>query len=111
MEIDYIKALSAIGVILLGILQWRNTSRSSLAESNAVDVGTFQKLVSEVKAQSKEQVETNKRVTELEKKNVALWHYVYQLLDFILEKKLVPPLPPTELETDPRITRIFQKAQ
>jgi hypothetical protein len=111
MQIDVISLLSALGVILLGLLQWRNTSRTTHADGNAVDLASFHNLVNKVEAQAEALVNVRKLIVEIEVKNRALWHYVYELLEFIIVKGMTPPLPPVELESDPKLSRLLSKVK
>jgi len=78
-------------------------------DGNAVDVETFDRLVSRVEEQSDELVNVRKQITLFDSKNRALWHYVYELIDYIIGKGLTPPVPPVYLESDPKLARIFGK--
>lgn len=111
MQIDMISLMSALGVIVLGLLQWRNTSRTTHADSNAVDLTSFHNLVNKVEKQADEIGIVRKQVTEIEVKNRALWHYVYELLEFIIGKGMTPPTPPVELETDPKLSKLLSKVK
>lgn len=101
------KWLPFISGILGAVLVYlgnRYVNREKIANFNAVDVKTLQDLVADVKKLSDE-------VGIIKSSNRALWSYVYELIDFIKDKDMKPPTPPTELETDPKLKKLFNKVQ
>jgi len=104
-----IAAIPGTIIALIALRKTRVESQKVQADSNAVDVETFDKLVNKVDEQSDELVNVRKQVTLFDSKNRALWHYVYELIDYIIGKGLTPPVPPVYLESDPKLARIFGK--
>ena len=94
--------IGALLVYLGNYLTSKSRSRRDEAEANAVDVKTLRDLASDVR-------DLSEKVNKIEAKNTILWQYVYALLDHIREKGGVPPLPPVELETDPKLMKIISE--
>lgn len=93
-------ALASTGI--LGFMQYRSASRKAHAESNAVDVKTFKELVDEVMA-----IKTG--MLKCERKYQITLTYVYELLDFIYQGGLTPPVPPIEMVDDENIKKITER--
>jgi len=102
-----IAAIPGTLIALIALKKTPGESQKTQADSNAVDVETFEKLVSKVEKQSDELVTVRRQVWALESKNQALWHYVYELLEFVIGKDMEPPLPPIALESDPKLFRLI----
>lgn len=104
MSIQEIVALvTGISALVLGLAQ----VRKGKADMNAVDVDTLRDLVKDVTTLKNENVKIQKNITDLDTKNQALWQYVYQLIEFIKGHGMIPPSPPVELETDPKLMKLF----
>lgn len=102
-----ITLLAALSALVLGIWREVNGYKKSTADTTAVNVDTFRDLVQDVTKLKEENVSIQNQITDMSKKNSALWSYVYALLDFIRHKKFIPPDPPIELETDPKLMKII----
>lgn len=72
------------------------------ANANAVDVKTFQELVEKVSKLSED-------LNLVKSSNTALWSYVYDLIEFIISKGHIPPPPPVELDTNPKLLKLLNK--
>lgn len=104
---DVVTFLTALSALILGIMQFRK----GRAEITALDVTTFRGLVEDIKKLKRENVGVQSKIADLNKKYSALWAYVYALLDFIKQHGLVPPDPPMELETDPKIMKMIKEIE
>ncbi|RPH37473.1 hypothetical protein EHM92_02595 [bacterium] len=83
-------------------------ARKDKADANAVEIETFQELVEKVRELSDEVINLKREQSMFISKNTALWQYVYALLEYIVQIGKQPPLPPHELETDPKLMKIIQ---
>ena len=101
---EIVSLVMAGSALILGIMQLRK----GRAETNALDVTTFRGLVEDIRKLKSENVEVQNAIADLNKKYSALWAYVYALLDFIRQHGLIPPDPPMELETDPKIMNMIK---
>ena len=108
--------LEIIALLGLPLLAWhggRAQARAAIGktnqETNMVSITTFQGLVKQVNELSEQQTKLQDAHTILLSSNRALWSYVYELIDYIKDNKLPPPLPPAELDTDPRLLRLLGK--
>ena len=97
--------LAFVGVVLSFLGGWA-TSR---ANTNAINVKTFQELVNQVQDISDELVKVKSNMSAMDGKNRVLWQYVYALIENSLGHKVVPPDPPKELESDPRLMKILEQ--
>lgn len=104
---DIVTFVTALSALVLGIMQFRK----GRAEVNALDITTFRGLVEDIKKLKTENVNVQSQIADLNKKYSALWAYVYALLDFIRQHKLIPPDPPMELETDPKIMKMIEEIE
>ncbi|RPI95518.1 MAG: hypothetical protein EHM40_02890 [Chloroflexi bacterium] len=83
-------------------------ARKDKADASAVEIETFQELVDKVRELSDEVINLKREQSMFISKNTALWQYVYALLEYIVQIGKQPPLPPLELETDPKLMKIIQ---
>lgn len=96
-----IGGLFLIAAGILTVIADRNLKR---ANSDSINSETIRKLMTDVQKLSEDML-------VVKTSNRALWSYVYELLDFIKDRGLVPPQPPTELDTNPRLKKLFEKEQ
>ena len=98
-----IAIITAISALVLGLFQARKTK----AEGNAVDISSFRSLVQDVTRLKAENVAIQEKISALDSKNRALWQYVYMLIEFIKDNGMTPPEPPVELQSDPKLVKLF----
>lgn len=103
---EIITIITIIAVFVPSILQWFNNRRTSQ--------GDFGQKIGSAYDQLLENLE--KRITDLEKDNKTykqnyrvLWGYMITLVEGYIRHGLTPPAPPTELETDPELARLFDR--
>lgn len=101
---NYIAAAVALIVGILTFVAGRATSK---ANANAVDVETFHKLVGRVDTQSEMLIKVREDLLLVKSSNRALWEYVYELIDFIKSKGHIPPQPPQDLDTNPKLIKLL----
>ena len=108
---EILEILALLGIPILSFHAGRNQARANVNKTNreteVVTLTTFQALVKQVNELSAGQAKLQEEHAIVLSSNRALWSYVYELIDFIKEKSLVPPSPPAELDTDPRLTRLL----
>ena len=105
---DNIGAIVAFIVAVLTFVAGRATSK---ANANAVDIDTFHKLVERVENQSLSLIKIREDLLVVKSSNRALWEYVYELIDFIKSKGHVPPNPPEDLDTNPKLVKLLRGKQ
>lgn len=101
---DWIPFLSAV---LGGLIVYLAQKKVNLANADSLNVDTFRKLMQDVTALSTKVNDLDRKNAALERKNTALWQYVYSLLDHICKCGEIPPEPPSELESDPKLMAII----
>jgi hypothetical protein len=108
---EILEILALLGIPILTFHAGRNQARANANKTNreteVVSLKAFQDLVKQVNELTSEQSKLHEAHNILLSSNRALWSYVYALIDFIKDKKLVPPTPPAELDTDPRLARLL----
>ena len=83
---------------------------TSKANANAVSIDTYQKQVTKIEDLITKVGGLTERLNKMERNQSALWSYVYILIDYIKDIGHTPPEPPSDLETDPKLIRLLQKA-
>lgn len=96
---DWIPVVIAI---ITGGITYAAGRLTNRANANAVDVKTFQELVDRVSKMSDDMI-------LIKSSNTALWSYVYDLIEFIISKGHIPPQPPSELDTNPKLIKLLNK--
>lgn len=94
--------LQFLGVLAGALLIFFGNRFVNRANANAVDVKTFQELVDKVGHISDD-------LLLVKSSNTALWSYVYDLIEFIISKGHIPPQPPAELDTNPKLIKLLNK--
>lgn len=108
---EILEILALLGIPILSFHAGRNQARATVNKTNreteVVSITTFQTLVKQVNELSVGQAKLQEEHAIVLSSNRALWSYVYELINFIKDMKLVPPAPPAELDTDPRLARLL----
>lgn len=86
---------------VFNFLSQRSNNKKSGAEGDSINTDTIRRLMSDVQKLSEDML-------IVKSSNRALWSYVYELLDFIKDKGLIPPQPPSELDTNPRLKKLLE---
>ena len=100
----------ALAVILIpfipSMLQWANNRRQTQGDVSLKIGNAYDQLLENLDARVKELETDNKQY----KKNYrVLWGYMITLVEGYIRNGLTPPAPPTELETDPELARLFDR--
>lgn len=104
---EIILALATIGFLFVpSVLQWFNSRRQAQADYGQKIGSAYDQLLENLDARVKELEADNKQY----KKNYrVLWGYMITLVEGYIRHGLTPPPPPTELETDPELARLFDR--
>lgn len=98
----------AVVAFIAAVLTFLAGRATSKANANAVDVETFQKLVAKVENQTETLYKLRDDLMLVKSSNRALWEYVYELIDFIKSKGHIPPNPPEDLDTNPKLIKLLK---
>jgi glutamine synthetase type III len=107
-----------LGTILVSVIAYLGGLATSKANATAVNVKTFQDLVNQVQALSKDlqkarddaSAEIDKvrdELSSLETKNRVLWQYVYAMIEHMGRNDVDPLPPPEELKSDPKLMKMI----
>jgi glutamine synthetase type III len=110
--------LSAGIAVVTAIIAYIGGLATSKANANAINIKTFQDLVTQVqalsidlkKAREESSLEIEKvrdDLDKLERKNIYLWQYVYALLEHLGRNEISPLNPPKELESDAKLMKLI----
>jgi hypothetical protein len=109
----WVLVITGVGGIALGLYNSATGARRGVVEELR---GLISELRSLYDAEKKQRMELEDelesvrvRIKTFESKNRALWHYVYELIDFIKRQDVTPPTPPLELETDEKLARLVKR--
>jgi len=102
---DIIAAFAVLASALLAFHAGRAVSKS---QSMSLNTDTLVKLSDKVRALSEEVIQIRNELDNVKDKNRVLWQYTYALIEQIKSHKIKPILPPTELESDPKIMKIIK---
>ena len=91
-----------LGVLVGAVLLFFGNRLINRSNANAVDVKTFNELVDKVGKLSDD-------LNTVKSSNSALWSYVYDLIEFIISKGHTPPIPPAELDTNPKLIKLLNR--
>jgi len=101
---SYVAPFIALVSSILIFVAGRQTSR---ANANAVDIKTFHELRDKVNALSETLIKVREDLLLVKSSNRALWEYVYELIDFIKKRGHIPPPPPVDLDTNPKLIKLL----
>jgi glutamine synthetase type III len=104
--------------IIAAVISFLGGLATSRANATAINIKTFQDLVTQVqalsidlqKAREESSLEIEKvrdDLDKLERKNIYLWQYVYALLEHLGRHDVVPLNPPKELESDAKLMKLL----
>jgi vesicle coat complex subunit len=107
-----------VPTIIAAVISFIGGLATSRANATAINIKTFQDLVTQVqalsidlkKAREESSLEIENVRDELDRlddKNRALWQYVYALIEAFGRGDKEPPRPPKELESDPKLMKIL----
>lgn len=94
--------LQLVGVVAGAAFLYLGSRIINKANATAVDIKTFNELVDKVGKLSDD-------LNTVKSSNSALWSYVYDLIEFIISKGHTPPLPPAELDTNPKLIKLLNR--
>ena len=107
--------LGALATVIVGVLALVGMRAVNKANSEAVRIETLQKLIDDKIAKHEKIIQLQdgldaqkERTDKLERNNSALWRYVYSLIEFIKSHRLVPPSPPEEIKSDPKLMELLK---
>lgn len=95
-----IAAISSVVAIVTSYQSNKSKMRWENAQTNAVNVETFQGLVKDVG-------ELTKKYNDLDRKYSILWQYTLALIENDKRHRIKPVPPPTELQTDPQLMKLI----
>ena len=98
-----VPSITALSVIIVSIISYHGgkSNRAATHADSIID------LTCQVQKFSQDLSELRKEIDMIEHNNQVLWQYVIALLEQLKKNKITPVKPPAELESDPRIIKIF----
>lgn len=107
--------IGAAAMVIVGLLAFYGARAVNKANSEAIRVDTLQKLINDTIAKHEKIIQLQdgldaqkERTDKLERNNSVLWRYVYALIEFIKSHRLVPPSPPEEIKSDPKLMELLK---
>lgn len=103
---EIIALISIVLLFIPSVLQWINSRRQAQGDFGQKIGSAYDQLLENLDERVKELEADNKQY----KKNYrVLWGYMITLVEGYIRNGLTPPAPPTELETDPELARLFDR--